>query len=182
MNYYQQKLYLPEVDKNDRIIRPVERWLAHKQGILHRGFTVILVYDNQLILQQRRHPVFDRYFDLSFSSHPILINNQLQTMEKAIFQTLKREWNLEKEELKADLKFLDKIYYQAKDPKTIYSEHEIDYLYFIELKKLPQPNPNFAYGYKLVNKNQLTTEFGKAKIKLAPWVSKIIENKSFQEF
>jgi len=181
MNYYQKKLYLPQVDKNDRLIGQVERWRAHEQGILHRGFTVVLIYKKQLLLQHRKHPAFDGLYDLSFSSHPAYINNKLQTMAEAIYQTLKREWNLKKTDLKTELKFIDKFYYRAKDPNSIYTEHEIDYLYQVEINKLPQPNLDFAYGYKFINRQPFSNfKFQISNFPLAPWVKKIIERRFLQ--
>jgi isopentenyl-diphosphate delta-isomerase len=178
MDYYKQKIYLAAIDKNDKIVRKVERWQAHKEGILHRGFTCILKYKSRLLLQHRRHPAFDGFFDLSFSSHPTYINGKLQTMEVAIYNTLKREWNLQKEDLKTKIKFLDKFYYKACDPKSPYTEHEIDYLYFIEINRLPKKVSDFYYNYKLVRSNDLKIKNWKLKTELAPWVKQIIESKS----
>src|SRR3989338_3874832 len=126
MHYYKQKQFLAQVDKNDKILGKIEKWECHKKAILHRGYTCILTYEDNYVLQHRKHPVFDGVFDLSFSSHPIchpefisgsdskkqmlkraivLSDNEriqhdkigLQTMEEAIYEGLKREWNLKKE-------------------------------------------------------------------------------------
>ena len=173
MDYYKKELMLAEVDKSDRLIGPVERWRAHEKGICHRGFTAILTYNHQIILQHRKHPAFDGFYDLTFSSHPIFIAGKLQSMEDAIYNTLKREWNLTKKDLITDLKYLDKFYYKAKDPKSIYIEHEVDYLYLAELNKLPDVNKDFAYDYKLV-------DFGPiSNFQMAPWTEKIRLNKFF---
>ncbi len=173
MKYYMEKLYLAQVDKNNAVIGQVERWQAHEKGILHRGFTVILFYDNQIVLQHRRHPAFDKFWDMTFSSHPIYINNVLQPDSAAIADSLKREWSIDENGLDAGLKFLGKIYYKAKDPHSVYTEHEIDYIYLAELKDKPRPNPEYAYSFELVSK--LEIENRKLKIDLTPWVEKIIE-------
>lgn len=176
MNYYSKRLFLAPVNKDDKILGKIERWQAHEKGILHRGFTAVLKYDHQIILQRRKHPAFDKFYDLTFSSHPVYINNVLQSMEEAIYETLKREWNLEKKDLLGDLKYLGKFYYQARDPNSIYSEHEIDYVYSTTLKKLPTPNPDFAYGFKLINKIG-NWKLAIGNFKMAPWVEKILEKK-----
>ncbi len=173
-NYYQQKFFLAKVDKNDQIIGQVERWQAHREKILHRGFTVILIYQNKIILQKRRHPVFDGYWDMSFSSHPVYINNQLESMEEAIIKNLKREWIIKEEEFNK-LKFINKYYYLAKDPKFQLFEHEINYLYQLTLSSPIDINSKFAYEKAEIEINQ------KEQLKnfqpLAPWVKKIIANK-----
>lgn len=181
MDYYKKRLFLAEVDKKDNIIGKIERWQAHRDGILHRGFTTILTYQNNIVLQHRKHLAFDRYFDLTFSSHQIYINGRLQTDLEAINETLKREWNIDGSGLINEPKFLKKFYYKAKDPQSIFAEHEIDYIYQAELKDPPIPNPDFAYGFKLI-KNFLALEasekWAKLEIrnfKIAPWVSEIIK-------
>lgn len=169
MDYYKRELFLAQVDKEDNIIGKIERWKAHKEGILHRGFTTILTYQNNIVLQHRKHLAFDGFFDLTFSSHQIYINNKLQTDLEAINETLKREWNIDKAELASKLKYLGKFYYKANDPNSVFTEHEIDYIYQTELKKLPTPNSDFAYGCELINKSQIRN------FKLAPWVEEIIK-------
>lgn len=180
MNYYEKKLYLAQVDHQDKLIKPIERWKAHEKGICHLGFTTILIYNNQVILQHRKHPAFDGFYDLTFSSHPIFIDGKLQPMEEAIYNTLEREWNLAKKDLKTNLKYLDKFYYQAKDPNSIYIEHEVDYLYVAELNKLPDVNKDFAYGFKLIKKDiSLASSIYDLGSKLAPWTKKINLSKFF---
>jgi len=168
-NYYQKQLFILKVDRNDNPIKKIERWQTHKEGILHRGFTAILKYQNSLILQHRKHPVFDGFFDLSFSSHPVFINDRLQTFEEAISKTFKREWVSEEKNL--DIKFLDKYYYKEKDEKSGYIEHEINYLYLINLKKEVKNNPLYSYGMKSLTKDELINKF--EIINFAPWVKKI---------
>lgn len=173
--YYQQKLFVAQVNKNNQILGKVERWQAHLKGTLHRGFTVILTYQNQLLIQKRKHPAFNKHWDLTFSSHQVYKNNHLESTSEAIFKSLKREWFLNKNDLKEPPKKLGKLYYYASDPYSSYIEHEIDYIYFAELKKLPQPNYHFSYKYLLVPTidqiNQLPSQFI-----IAPWVKKIISN------
>ena len=87
-NYYQKQLFILEVDKNDNPIKKIERWQAHKEGVLHRGFTTILKYKNSFILQIRKHPVFDGFFDLSFSSHPVFIMTDFKLLKKQSLKPL----------------------------------------------------------------------------------------------
>ena len=168
-NYYQKKLFILEVDKKDNPIKKIERWQAHKEGILHQGFTAILKYQDKFILQHRKHPVFDGFFDLSFSSHPIFIDDKIQTFEEAIFETFKREWISEEKNI--DIKFLEKYFYKEKDEKSGYFEHEINYIYLINLKKEVKNSPLYSYGMKISTKNDLIDRF--EKINFAPWVKKM---------
>lgn len=171
MDYYEKELFLAEVDKNDNIIGKIEKWKAHKLGILHRGFTMILTYQGKIVLQHRKHLAFDGYFDLTFSSHQIYINDKPQTDLEAINETLKREWNIDRSGLTSELKYLGKFYYKSKDPNSIFTEHEIDYIYQAELKDLPTPNSDFAYGFELIKNLKLEI----SNYKIAPWVDEIIK-------
>ncbi len=173
MSYYKQIQHLAQVDRNDKIIGRVEKWQTHRKNILHRGFTAILYFQNQVILQHRKHPVFDGVYDLSFSSHQIYVGEKLQDDSSAINVGLKREWNLEKKDLIKPPEFLTKFYYQAKDPDSQYSEHEIDYIYQVRLNRLPQSQREYAYGMEIISQSALNT-INKQFPKLTPWAKEII--------
>lgn len=181
MDYYKKELFLAEVDKEDNIIGKTERWKAHKEAVLHRGFTAILTYQDKIVLQHRKHLAFDGYFDLTFSSHQIYVNDKLQNDLEAINETLKREWSIDKSGLTGELRYLGKFYYKTKDPNSVFTEHEIDYIYKAELKNLPNPNPDFAYGFELIeNCLDLEASAKRSKLKIenfktAPWVNKIVK-------
>lgn len=183
MDYYKAVQFLAVVDRKDNIIGKMEKWEAHKKGILHRGYTAILEFENKIILQHRKHPVFDDVYDLSFSSHQFYQGEKLQTDEEAIYEGLKREWNIQEFEISlpagkaGNLKFLTKVYYKSKDTNSEYSEHEIDYIYLVHLNKSPVANPDFAYGQIAVDKKNLVSEIRKLQLNLAPWVEKILEKK-----
>src|SRR3989338_7327938 len=176
MDYYKAIQYLSVIDREDNIIGKMEKWEAHKKGILHRAYTAILQYKDTIILQHRKHPVFDGVYDLSFSSHQIYKDNSLQTNDEALHEGLLREWNIKEFEIR-NLKFLNKIYYKAKDKKSEFFDHEIDYIFLIEVNLMPKANLDYAYGQKMINKKNLISNIKKLKVSLAPWVEKILEMK-----
>jgi len=175
MDYYKKKLFVARVNLDDIIEGKIERWFTHKQGILHRGYTVILTFQDKYILQQRKHPVFNRCYDLSYSSHQVFINEKLQEDLQAIYEGLLREWNLKKDDLAEHPIKNGKFYYKSQDLKSKYIEHEIDYVYQAKLKELPHPNLDFAYGYKIIDRSQLLQIKKLSSLTLAPWVEKIIK-------
>lgn len=177
IDYYKQKQYIAQVDKNDKILGKIEKWNAHKKGVLHRAFTMILIYQNKFILQHRKHPVFDGFFDLTFSSHQIFADDKLEDDLTAIYKSLKREWNLERSGLTTLPKKIGQIYYKAKDPNSEFFDHEIDYIYEGTLKNLPTPNYNFAYGFSMVDRKLITDNRSPITNSLAPWVKVMIEEK-----
>lgn len=174
---YKDKQFIAQVDKNDTIKNKIEKWEAHRKGILHRAFTCVLIYNDQYLLQKRKHKVFDKFYDLSFSSHPVYKENSniLQPLKDAIYQGLEREWNLKKTDLKTKPEFLGKFYYLAEDLKSKFFENEIDHIYQVQLNKLPKINKTFAYEFQLIKIIEIRN--WKIKISFAPWVKFMFANK-----
>lgn len=174
-DYFQKKLFLAQVDKKNQITGQIERWQAHKESVLHRGYTVILIYKDQFILQHRKHLVFNKCYDLSFSSHQIYKDQTLQSDIEAINEGLTREWNIAENELATPLIKKGQIYYHARDSYSEFSEHEIDIIYQTELKNLPQPNLEYCFGFELIDKKTLLTD--KSSINnFTPWVEVMLQN------
>ncbi|PIY69107.1 hypothetical protein COY90_02340 [Candidatus Roizmanbacteria bacterium CG_4_10_14_0_8_um_filter_39_9] len=174
MDYYKEVQYIAQVDKDDTIIGKIEKWEAHKKGILHRGYTAILMHKENVIVQHRKHPLFDDVFDLTFSSHHIYQGDALQTNEQALYEGLLREWGMESSHIMTPPKLIDKAYYKAHDEKSTYTEHEIDYIFLVKLDKVPLANPDFAYGYELIPKEVLHKKIQELHAKPAPWVREIL--------
>lgn len=175
--YYTQKQHLALVDRDDRIIGKGEKWQVHKEGILHRGYTAILMLGAKVILQHRKHPVFDDVLDLSFSSHPVYAGGVLQDDRSAILLGLEREWGIGVGDLERDPVFIKKIYYRAVDAKSGFTEHEIDYIYTVSLTRMPKAMPDFAYGQETVSLSHLEEEIGRLQTPTAPWVATFLKEK-----
>lgn len=171
MNYYKKELLIPRVDEHDHIIGTVERWEAHTKGILHRGFTVGVFDTNRnMILQQRKHPVFDNYYDLTASSHQIYQGDTLTDVNEAIYQTLERESNMARNIFVAEPQLVGKVIYKSSD--GTYTEHELCHLYTLHLTSaIPKPNKEYAYGYTVKPVDQILKAQYKGSNGLAPWVT-----------
>lgn len=174
-SYYKQKQIIAMVDKKGNVIGKIEKWEAHKRGILHKALTVALIYKDSFIIQHRKHVAFDGVLDITSSSHQLFINDKLQTTLEATYDTLKREWNLDKKDLSYTPKNNGAVYYKAKDIKSEFTEHEVCEILVTEVKKIPTPNFDFTYGYSLIKKEDLVNKNGRIYNNLAPWVKKMIE-------
>jgi hypothetical protein len=53
--YYKKRITIATCDKLGNITGEIERWEAHEKGILHRAFTVALLYKNKIIIQHQKH-------------------------------------------------------------------------------------------------------------------------------
>lgn len=175
--YYTQKQIIARVDKKGNIIGQIEKWEAHRKGILHKALTVALIYKDYYIIQHRKHLAFDGVFDITSSSHQLYINGKLQTTLEATYQCLEREWGITKKDLLYVPKNLGAVYYKAKDKKSIYTEHEVCEILVSKVKKLPTPNFDFAYGFSLIKKEELLNKKSRVYENLAPWVIETINQK-----
>lgn len=175
--YYKQKQIIARVDKKGNIIGKIEKWEAHKKGLLHRGFGIILLYKNFILLQHRKHLAFDGVLDLSSASHQLLEDNKFESLTEAVIKSLEREWNLKRKNVTGEVKRLGYVYYKEKDPKSIYTEQEYCDVLIAKINKLPVPNLEFAYGYSLVTKDELYNKKSRIYENLSPWGKKIINQK-----
>lgn len=175
MNYFDVKQFIAQVDTNNTILGKVEKWKAHKEGILHRAFTVAVYYQDYVILQHRKHPVFDYVFDITMSSHQIFEDEALQSDEEAIFNTLKREWHIEKKGLISQPVMKGSIYYKAADPNSEYIEHEVCHIYSCTVSEITLPNLDFAYGFSLQKVADIKKKNNILYPLLAPWVTKAFD-------
>lgn len=91
MSYYAKRQLIAKVDKKGNIIGEIEKWEAHKKGILHRAFTVCLRYEDKFVLQHRKHPSFDGAFDLTSSSHQIFISEHHGQTEESLTDVTKNK-------------------------------------------------------------------------------------------
>jgi len=164
--YNKKVFYIPTVTETGEITGQIERWEAHKKGILHKGFSVALFYQDQILLQLRKHPVFDKVIDVTASSHPLVIDGKNQDEEDAAMNCLEREWEVMRTEIKK-LNNCGSFVYKAEDGAG-FIEHEYCTFYSAVIDRLPQPNLEFAYGYISVD-----LKFFKENpqiYNLAPWV------------
>lgn len=175
--YYKEKQYIEKVNRQGKHLGYIEKWEAHKKGILHRGFGVIILYKKYILLQHRKHVAFDAVLDLSSASHQLLIKGKFENLEEAVINSLVREWNLTKKDLLGKIKNLGYVYYKEKDPKSIFTEQEYCDVLICEIKRLPEPNYEFAYGYSLVTKEELYNKKSRIYENLSPWGKKIVDKK-----
>jgi len=173
-NYYLKEQIIAKVDRKCNIIGKIEKWEAHRLGILHRGLTVAVFFEKYLIMQHRKHPAFDGVFDITSSSHQLFINEKLQDTIDATYDTLERELSITKSDLISKPENLGFVYYKAKDPKSEFTEHEIDDVLIVKVKKIPNPNLDYAYGLSFVKRNELSNTKSKIYTNLAPWVKVMI--------
>ncbi len=172
-NHYTTTLYIPQVNENDEIVGKIERWEAHEKGMLHRGFTVGLLYEDGMVCQHRKHPVFDGFIDLTASSHQFYEGEKLQEAKTAVLNCLEREWGIMQKDLAGEIDLAGKVIYDSKHGN--YIEHEVCHLYIARINRLPLVNPEYSYGYSVIPLAHLNEPDVNPGLRgLAPWVSEMI--------
>ena len=90
------------VDNSGKFIRYISKEEGHTgEGIHHLAITVFIFNSKgELLLQKRKHKVFDNFWDNTASTHQLhLENGQDESDEEATLRTLKREYGIENVEL-----------------------------------------------------------------------------------
>lgn len=174
IDYYKQKQLIAHVDTNDNVLGEIEKWEAHTKGILHRAFTVAIFCGDTIILQHRKHPAFDGYFDMTLSSHQLFENGKLQDDLTAVYACLKREYNIEPNFVTEPVK-KGKVMYKSIDPNGQFIEHEMCYLFTCEVTKLPTTDYDYAYGSVMIPFKDLLSERNHVHKALAPWAKEFLK-------
>lgn len=173
--YFKKKLLIATCDKNGNVTGEIEKWEAHKKGVLHRAFTVAIKHEGKYLIQHRKHPAFGGVFDVTISSHQLMVKGKLEDTVESVIKTLKREWNIDKKDLVKPIKNEGWVYYKTKDKYSEFTEHEVCDILVAEIEELKQPNLDFAYGYSIVTKQELLDKNSRLYQNLAPWVKVMIE-------
>lgn len=149
------------------------------EGKRHLAITV-LIYNNreQVLLQRRKHKVFDNIWDITGATHPLHLSDKDETLEEATLRCLKREYNIEN----VTLKNLGSFNYFAKSGDLC--EHEHCYLLIGEYNDLVELNPEVGYEHKWVKKQEFLEDIEANPKNYSAWAKesvKILKNTRFFE-
>lgn len=169
------------VDENDVVTKSMDKWKVHKEGILHRAFTLILVFNNSIVLQHRKHLVFDNVLDATLSSHQLMIQNGQQNDIEAVMQTVLRETNLKESNFISQPNLVGTVRYQARQKDSKYIENEFLHVYKGDVSKQPEMNDEFAYNQYFAPISQIRRLKKIHGVEFAPWVEHMVRVGLFNE-
>ncbi len=156
------------VDEFDNSIGTMEKMQAHRVGVLHRAFS-ILIYNSkgEMLIQQRAD---DKYhsgglWTNACCSHP----KPGEEISEAAHRRL-----LEEIHLQCDLEITGHFIYHHQFEKNLF-EHEYDYVLKGVTDSEPALNPEEAKAFKWVNKNQLLYDVKANPEKYTFWFKEIIK-------
>ncbi len=174
------------VDINDTVTGFSSKFdCHHKDGILHRAFSVILFDEKNRILIQKRSSdkiTFPSIWANTCCSHPLDIDGDLDDFDMVLVNAAKRKLNQELGISKEDCELLSfqnigKLEYSCRWNED-WIEREIDYVLIAKGEPHINPNINEISEYRWINFYELNTIFnGEKNIGvIAPWFKLIFEN------
>lgn len=154
------------VDDSGRLLEYIPRIVGHTgKGRRHLGITILIFnLKGQLLLQKRKHLVFDNIWCFSADTHPYNLDGRDETLEEASKRALKEDFSIENISLR-NLGFFN---YFEKDGK--YCENEHCAMVVGEYDGEVKMNPEHAYDFEWMDKKQFLKEVESNPKKWAPWV------------
>lgn len=142
------------------------KMVGHTGEGKHHFAISVLLYNSkgEVLLQKRKHKVFDNIWDMSASTHQLHRKDGTdETDEEATLRALKREYEIDQVELEN----LGGINYFAKYGDYCENEHDkiLIGLYDGEVKL----NPEVGYEYKWMDKKKFLKDIEEDPKKYTPW-------------
>ena len=156
------------VDENDNQIGTEEKIKAHREGRLHRAFSVFIFSSGgTLLLQQRAKNKYHcpGLWSNSVCSHP----HPGETVERAAHRRLKEELGFD-----CDLKEVFSFTYRTKFENGLY-EHEFDHVLIGKYDGDVRPNPEEVAGFKWISLKKLIQDIELNPDEHTYWLRKILK-------
>lgn len=150
------------VDKYDQPVGTMEKLEAHRQGLLHRAFS-IFIFDQQerMLLQQRADNKYHSggLWSNACCSHPIPGEDLETTLQNKLEQEMGFTCPLEKA--------FSEIY-KAPMPNGLV-EHEFDHVFFGFFSGKISPNPAEVKAYRFLSRREIEREIAQNPDDFTAW-------------
>ena len=156
------------VDESDKEIGSAEKLGAHKKGLLHRAFSILIFNSKgEMLLQKRAKNKYHSggLWTNACCSHP-------RPGEKTIIAANRRL----KEELGLETKLSELYSFLYKANLEDLIEHELDHVFIGKSDDLPKPNRNEFEDFKYMNMEDLRRNIADNPENYTYWFKKIIAN------
>jgi len=159
------------VDENDRSLGSSDKMEAHRNGLLHRAFSVFIFDDEGRLLLQRR--ARDKYHSGGLWTNTVCSHPQPgENTADAARSRLREEMGMDAEVRK----IFDFIYYAPLDQGL--TEHEFDHVFIGQSAETPQPDPAEVEAYDYRHLHEVREDIRRHPERYTEWF-KIIFDKSF---
>ncbi len=150
------------VDKSDNQIGTEEKMKAHREGKLHRAFSIFIFnYDGKLLLQQRSKSKYHcpGLWANTCCSHP----RDGEGTEAAAHRRLAEEMGFD-----CQLKEAFSFTYKTKFDNGL-TEHEFDHVLIGKCDAVPKPNPDEVESWRWVGVGELRKDIRENSERYAYW-------------
>ncbi len=140
------------------------------KGKRHRAFVTLLFNDkDQVLLQKRKHRLFDGFWDLTAVSHPLQINGKAESYQLASDRALKKEMGIRH----VGVNKVGAFNYFAKDGK--YCENEYCAILTGQYGGKFKENAKEVYGTKWVRYYDFIQDVSKNPSLYTPWARETVK-------
>ena len=156
------------VDENDMAVGAMEKMEAHRKGVLHRAFSV-LVFNSKgaMLIQKRAQGKYHSggLWTNTCCSHP--------APSEDIIESARRRTHFE---MGVDVNpvFAFKFIYQAALDHDLI-EHELDHVFTATFNGVPHVNPDEVEDWKYVDMTELREDVRRNPERYTVWFGKILE-------
>lgn len=154
------------VDDSGNFLEYISKETGHTgEGRRHLAITV-LVYNskNEVLLQKRKHKVFDNIWDFTASTHPLHTPEGDETLEEAARRALLAEYGIREI---GEIRVVGEFNYFAKIGELCENEH--DHLLVGEYNRDIKLNSKHGYEYKWVDKQEMLRDMEGNPQKYSAW-------------
>lgn len=155
------------VDENDQVLGTMEKIKAHREGLLHRAFSVLIFNDkNEMLIHKRAS---DKYhcgglWTNACCSHPRLNEETIDAAKRRLTEEMG---------FTCDLKHVNSFIYKV-DFSNGLTEHEFDHLYIGKYNASFEPNSEEVEDWKFVSVDQIKKDIEKQPDLYTFWFKNII--------
>lgn len=158
------------VDTSGNYVGLMEKLEAHRQGILHKAFSVIIYNSKgEMLIQKRSSHKY--HFKGLWSNACCSHQRPDETTEQAVERRLREELNL----VNIRTEYLFTFMYKAKDEESELIEHEYDEVYVGVYDGEVSPNPEEIEETRWVSMGDLRGEIELEPEKFSFWFKEIVK-------
>ncbi len=162
------------VDENDNEIGIGEKIKTHKEGKLHRAFSIFVFNsESKLLIQKRAKTKYHSggLWANTCCSHP----RPKEPIEKAVHRKLKQEMGFD-----CKLKEITTFIYKVKFDNSLF-EHEYDHIFVGKSDETPKPNSEEAENYKWIDIEELEKDMQENPAKYTYWLKAAINKTALED-